>query len=188
MKRTIVLLSAVLLVSTMATAGVSNPDDFESYALTNAWAPTEAGEGWVTEAAAPGNHHDIRTGTNGNATTVYSQDSTNRDGAPEPPGSTGQNLTGYWFANIPDADVPVTKTHLEFQMAGNYYGDQFRLYMGRDAGVYWAFSWGVTIDRRTPKDEIEFRTYDYNEGDIYSSEFLPTVLSDNTWYVLEAEE
>ena len=124
MKRTIVLLSAVLLVSTMVTAGVSNPDDFESYALTDAWSPTAIGEGWTVDAAAPGNHHDIRTGTNGNATTVYSQDSTNRDGVTTPPAHIGQNLTAHWMGNIADADVPVTKTHLEFQIAGYYFGDQ----------------------------------------------------------------
>ncbi len=46
MKRTIALLSAVLLISAVATAGVTNPDGFEGYALTTDWAPTLAVEGW----------------------------------------------------------------------------------------------------------------------------------------------
>ncbi len=46
MKRTIALLSAVLLMSAVATAGVTNPEGFEGYALTTDWAPTLAVEGW----------------------------------------------------------------------------------------------------------------------------------------------
>ena len=46
MKRTIALLSAVLLISAVATAGVTNPEGFEGYALTTDWQPTLAVEGW----------------------------------------------------------------------------------------------------------------------------------------------
>ncbi len=190
MKRTIVLFSAVLLVSTLATAGVSNPEPF-NYALTDAWAPTAAGEGWTVDAAAPGNHHDITMGTNGNATTVYQQDSSNRDGVTVPPAQVGQNITAHWFANIPDADVPVTKTYMELNYESPYYGDQWRVMLSRTAGVSWAYSWFIELNDMGDANSGQLRSYDYNEGDIYSSAVLPLpggVIEPGNWYVVEVEE
>ena len=190
MKRTIVLLSAVLLVSTLATAGVTNPEPF-NYALTDAWAPSAAGEGWTLDAAAPGNHHDITTGTNGNATTVYQQDSSNRDGVTVPPGHVGQNIVAHWFANIPDADVPVTKTYMEVNYEANYYGDQWRAMLSRTAGVSWAYSWFIELNDHSDVNTAQLRAFDYVGGSIYydTAITLPGgVLEKGNWYVVEVEE
>ena len=202
MKRTIVLLSAVLLVSAVATAGVSNPDGFEGYALTTAWNPTIIGEGWILdqEGSMPptaDNFFEIATGTNGNATNVFKVTSGH-----------GANMESEWHMSIPDADVAVTKTSFEFQAAGYVYGSEYRFNMNRNSGVNWASTWGLYFGYGSswgwgnPVDGTELvtlSTYDYN-ADVYPGPgfeqrytvtipdmegFEPT---NGVWYVVEVEE
>ncbi len=189
MKRTIVLFSAVLLVSTLATAGVSNPEPF-NYALTDAWAPTAAGEGWTVDAAAPGNHHDITAGTNGNATRVYQGDSSNRDGAGAG-AAPGQNMVAHWYANIPDADVAVTKTYMELNYESPYFGDQWRVMLSRTAGVSWAYSWFIELNDMGDLNSAQLRSYDYDGVGNYYDTAIPLpggVIEPGNWYVVEVEE
>ena len=148
MKKTIVLLSAVLLFSAVATAATTSPEGFEGYALTTDFTyATFAGEGWNnfnTEGNPnyPGPNGEtvqIVNGSAGNATQVLQVDS-----------PVGLNLhVDYNGLNIPDSAGPLTKTSVDFN--GQFlFGSEFRIYMARNtdaAQAVWGGNrtWGIVI-------------------------------------------
>ena len=199
MKSTIILLSAMLLVSGLAAAGVTNPDGFEGYELTDAWNPTVGGEGWIRYGEhgnpAAGNSVEIVAGSlPANTTQVLKVDS----------GANGENLTTQWYANIPDADLPITRTTIDFSATAPLFESEYRVMIVRRATYYWAYTWGITIGwgnwwgggEGVPT--AEFSTWEYNEnpeqslGPVFNREpmlgmeaFEP---ADGVWYVVEVEE
>ena len=126
MKRTIVLLSAVLLVSAVATAGLTNPDGFEGYALTTQWAPTQVGEGWTVNEEGgpidPGHHVAIIDGTLAANTTQVMEINSSVDGG---------NVTGFWYASIPDAATPVTSYGADHAPTQFLFGSEYRSAIAR---------------------------------------------------------
>ncbi len=188
MKRTIVLLSAVLLASTLAGAGVTNPEGFEGYALTTTWTPTEIGEGWVNNEPAPGNYHEIIMGTlPENTTQVYRGDSTNRDNEPTPPGHHGQNIHSEWRQSTPDAAVPVTTTSCDWAWTGSWYGSEFRLMIQRFETAYYLNTWYIEIDERSWKHHIQLAAtngIDAEGQDIHAAPVdIPQDALEWEWYI-----
>ena len=189
MKMEIVLLSAVLLMSAVATAGVTNPDGFEDYALTTAWDPTEAVEGWTVSVANAANSVSIIAGSlPGNTTQVMQIDSMVDAG----------NVTGNWYASIPDAAGPVTRYSMEVA-ATSLWNGQHRLSVARKSsagsvsslievgyGVWWGGGAGLPA--------ATFLAADYDDGGArtWHTEAIPGLAGFEPgvsgWYVIEFED
>jgi hypothetical protein len=144
MRKVIVLLSAVLLISVVATAATTNPEGFEGYALTNDWQPTLAVEGW---------HLEQMYGVDGGVASLVD------DGgdqvldivsAAAPGGGAMYGMVGHpgWDADGPaDADVAVTKSGFDFKPIGGANGSEFHAKLTRaDAAVEWyQATWEVGV-------------------------------------------
>ena len=203
MKRTIVLFSAVLLISAVATAGVTNPEDFEGYSPASPWTPTEAGEGWtIDDAWGGGDTASIQGGTGGNATQVLK---INDEAA-------GYPLWTHWSANIPDAATPVTTTSWDYLAVANSLGSEFKMQFSRANDNWWQFTWLVGVrdgsygDFGTPfgndgpdgagqhvyaylttHDEYGWNPVEPTEEIIFPLSGASTAI-DGNWYTVEVQE
>ena len=163
MRKVLISLMMLSLVPALVRAGVTNPEGFEGYALTDAWDPTVIGEGWL-RFGQNGDPHvsnsvEIAVGSEAeNTTQVLKVDSTGN----------GENLSAEWFGNVADSAAgPVTTTTLQFMPDIGYGGTEYRMWITRQSGVYWAYSWTVLIGRGNdiwwPGDDFYLQTYDFNE-------------------------
>ncbi|MFC1677844.1 hypothetical protein ACFL3G_12390, partial [Planctomycetota bacterium] len=97
------VLAAIVFISMFILAlpvfaGVSNPEDFESYSPTINWQPTEAGEGWDLPAG-PGYIPQIVAGEGPDGSQVLELDAWN----------SSSNGEGTWYASAPgDGIVSMT--------------------------------------------------------------------------------
>ena len=187
MRKVLVSLMVLSLVPALATAGVTNPDGFESYALTTAWTPTEIGDGWVNNEPAPGNYHEIIMGTlPENTTQVYRGDSSNRDNLSLPPAWPGQNIHAEWRQSTPDAAVPVTTTSFDWAWTGSWNGTLFRLMISRYEGAYYYYTWYIEFDERYDAHTQTLRVtngIDVDGNGTYATTPIPTDGIDLGWYV-----
>ena len=185
MKRTIVLLGALLLIPALATAVVVNPEGFEGYAATGDWNPTQEGEGWVCfgEKGSPaeGNSVKIIAGSGGNSTKVLRINSS----------ANGENLVSEWYQTISNADGDVTRNTFDWRWMGNYGAAEFRACFSRFNATTSYNTWNVEVDARGRAHEIKFLTGTSNDG---NSKLNSTVVPGGTdfkkgkWYTLEVEE
>ncbi|KKL20935.1 hypothetical protein LCGC14_2450500, partial [marine sediment metagenome] len=151
------------LVPALATGGVTNPEGFEGYALTDTWNPTVIGEGWLRFGEngypATGNSVEIAVGSEPeNTTQVLKIDSTGN----------GENLSALWYQSIADADAgPVTTTTFQFMPIIGHGNTEYRMSISRGTGFSGAYSWSVLIGRGGanwwPNEALHLSTYDYNE-------------------------
>ncbi len=194
MRKVLVSLMVLSLVPALAGAGVTNPDGFEGYAITDTWTPTEIGEGWVTgaegpEGVNPGNYNEIVMGSSGNDTLVYFADSTNRDNEPLPPagqGHTGENMYAYWYQSTPDAAVPVTTTSWDWQQTRNFNGSEFRSMVSRSEGAYYYYTWFVEFNEVGAAHTSDLRVtngIDVDGNGTYAITPIPADGIEFNWYV-----
>ena len=200
MKKVLVSLMVLSLVPALAGAVVTQPEGFEGYTLTTAWAPTVIGEGWTTTgeggSVAEGNYHEIITGTlPENTTQVYRADSSNRDNVTMPPAHPGENITARWYQTTPDAAVPVTTTSFDWAWTDSWYGSEFRLMIGRAEDGY--NTWGITFDERGSNHTSELNAnngIDVVGNPTYHSTPIPADGIENeryvqdVWYHVDVEE
>ncbi len=148
MRKVLVALMVLLFVPALAGAAVTNPEGFEGYALTTAWDPSKAVEGWTYDeeghAITEGNSIEIADGSFGNATQVLKVDSS----------VNLANLKAYWHYSIPDASNPMTYTSVDFSPTEVGFVSEHRLSFGRHSAIadgpppdgWGGFRpWGITI-------------------------------------------
>ena len=203
MRKVLFSLMVLSLVPALAGAAISNPDGFEGYALTTDWIPTVIGEGWIrygeTGDPAEGNSVEIADGSlAGNTTQVLKMDS----------GTNGENLAYEWYANVADADVPLTKTSFDFAATEILFGSEYRLNVARVGIGTWPgyASWSIMVAYGSwwgggpgiPYAKLQ--TWDHNEpGDIavFNNEDILGAFDEITgdfepgnevWYAVEVEE
>ena len=134
MRKVLISLMVLSLIPALAGAGITNPEGFESYALTDAWDPTVIGEGWIRyglladgdPTPAPGNSVEIAVGSEAaNTTQVLKIDTTGN----------GENLTAEWFQSVADADAgPVTTTTFQFMPIIGHGNTEYRMSISRGTG------------------------------------------------------
>ncbi len=206
MRKILISLMILSLVPALATGGVTNPEGFEGYALTDTWNPTVIGEGWLRFGEngypATGNSVEIAVGSEPeNTTQVLKIDSTGN----------GENLSAAWYQNVADADAgAVTTTTFKFMPDIGWGNTEYRMFATRQSGFYWAYTWSILIGRGTtpwsPNIDLNLQTFDHNEvayeepgpnpdqktyredlpgGDLIVISSSP---DDNIWYTLQVEE
>ncbi len=185
-------MSALLLVPELATAGVMNFETFD-YALTNRWTPDQD-EGWtITDQWDAGSYAEIKPGSLAENTSQVMV--TNH--------SVGEawGVESSWFANIPDAAVPVTKTSWEFTSKNFFFGSEYQMKMARlNDPVSWEnYSWQIgvrvggydEVDADPAHDNVSYlRTLSY--GGVWIEEIIPGMEGfeprNGVWYRVEVEE
>ncbi len=211
MRKTLISLFMLSLVPALAAAGVTNPEGFEGYALTTAWAPTAGVEGWTVAGepypggtANEGNYFEIITGTlPENTTQVYRGDSSNRDGVTTPPAHDGENIDAFWHQSTPDSANPVTTTSFDWAWTSSWYGSEFRLMImryemdGEEADDH-QFTWYVEIDERSWKHHIKLGAANGidAEGDVTWADWVDIPQDslewewymEDIWYHIDVEE
>ncbi len=208
MRKVLVSLMVLSFLPALATAAVTNPDDFEGYALTTDWIPTVIGEGWLRygELGDPqtGSSVGIITGTLAGNTTQVLELNTNN--GYEEPGS-GENLTGEWNMSVPDSAVPVTQYSMEFAATGFLFGSEYRNLIARKSlagetgvlieigyGNWWGGGMGIPEANLLAADyDAEGnRTWDIEAILGVNGEFDPDtgtfVPGNEVWYVVEFED
>ena len=151
MKSTIILLSAMLLVPSLATAGVTNPEGFEGYALTNDWQPTLTGEGWQFTHI-----HDV----SGAVAKIVSDGAGGQYLETDNSAGNWMGLDGnpMWDADGPaDADFAVTKSGFDIRPTTGTLGSEFVAKFARysDPDEWWQGTWevGIRVGRYTEAGE-----------------------------------
>ena len=215
MRQVLIALMVLSLVPALAGAGVTNPDGFEGYALTDAWKPFIGADGWwcygeTSQQGTAGHSFEIVAGSlPANTSQVVKVDSSL---------NAAENMSLTWYENISDVDGgAVTKTSFEFTAIAPWNGEtiqggnidglpDYRLSTSRHAGVYWAYSWNIVVGwgdwwgggEGVPS--ATFNTYDFNDvayaGDVPPqkiwTETIPGMEAfepgNGVWYVVEVEE
>ena len=137
MKRTIVLLSAVLLVSTMASA-TTNPDGFEGYALTTDWGTGE--NGWTLGKMY---------GVEGGQVASIQDDGGNQILDINSQG--GYGMVSTWDGNAPDNAAYVTTSGFDFKPIAGSMGSEFHMRMTRTDATVAASQYTWQVGARVSK-------------------------------------
>ena len=212
MRQVLISLMVLSLLPALAGAGVTNPDGFEGYALTDAWKPFIGADGWwcygeQSQQGAAGNSFEIVAGSlpaNTSQVVKVSSPATEFPGQ-EPPYA--ENLSLTWYQSIADVDGgPVTTTSFEFTSLAAWNETEYRMSTTRHAGVYYYYSWHILVSwgeiwgGGVGVPAATFNTYDlpldytgnpYDE-DKYHRETIPGMGTfapgDGVWYVVEVQE
>ncbi|KKK90639.1 hypothetical protein LCGC14_2720990, partial [marine sediment metagenome] len=187
MKVTMMIVVALLIACGQAMGVVSQPDDFEGYALTNDWSPTKAVEGhevYLAGALVTGEFRGISNGTNGNTSQVLEIANDNA--------GSDSNLGTDWFRSVPDAEADLVVHSMDWQMlSGPGQKSRHRIGSSRPDGAYWNIAWGWYFlryeDGRATTTEVGYSdvpgdntwTYTVPEGESWELD---------TWYTTEVEQ
>lgn len=177
------VLMLVLGYGSIVQAGVTNPEGFETYAVTTNWIPTQAGEGWTLWGTPQylGDGIQIQPGQSGNSTQVL-QAINMKD---------GNNLGADWYMSIPDADAPLTTTTFDFHLIDfNELPNYGRFIFSRlpDKNASWNYSWALMVKNLYGTRSIELAVP--NASGVYNKELLDggDAWEKGTWYSMEVEE
>ncbi len=136
MKVSMIIVVALLIACGQTMGGVTQPDDFESYALTNDWNPTVAGEGhspYIGGAMVPGDFRGITNGSNGTQVLEIDNDNSGSD----------SNIGVDWYRSYPDADANLVLHSMDWIMHdGPGQKGRHRIGASRADSKYWNISWG----------------------------------------------
>ena len=132
MRKVLVSLMVLSLLPALVGAAVTSPDEFEGYATTDDWQPTEAVEGWVMGDLFADHYPfdwkgEIKTSmVDGNTSQVLAT-------VPRTtiPADNEGGLVSTWYKSLPDAAAPVTKTSWDFAPTGNVLGNQWLMHVTR---------------------------------------------------------
>ncbi len=174
----------VMFVCASANAGVSQPEDFESYALTNDWDPDKTADGitrFHDSGGSVNDHIEIVTGTNGNTSQVVKYDG--YDGP--------KNLGTNWYKSIMDSEASLVSISYDWQVTGERDGGFARHGSTRFAGwTGWDFVYAVEIAQTSGGSHSAKIGINKAGGDDWSAR-LPGANDSwdlNTWYTLEVEQ
>ena len=138
MRKVIVSLIVLSLLPALATAAVTNPEGFETYALTTDWQPTQAVDGWETDILWRGEVADVPDGnlpwwaeikvSEVAPNTSQVQSVTPRKEWPK----YGQGgLVSTWYQSFPDSGGPITRTSWDIAPVNQTLGDQWLMHVSR---------------------------------------------------------
>ena len=187
MKVTMMIVVALLIACGQAMGVVSQPDDFEGYALTNDWSPTKAVEGhevYLAGALVTGDFMGISNGTNGNSSQVLEIDNDNS--------GSDSNLGVDWYRSVPDAEAALVVHSMDWQMlTGPGQKSRHRIGSSRPDGAYWKMAWAWYFlkyeDGRPTTTEVGYMNA---AGDDNWTDTVPD--GENweldTWYTTEVEQ
>ena len=187
-------MSAVLLMSVVATAGVTNPDGFEGYVLTTDWQPTLPVEGWNLDLmyGVPGGQ--LASIEPGQFLEINFQGGYGMEGQP------------MWDADGPaDAATAVTTSGFDIKLLSYSFGDNFvaRFDRADDTEPWYHSTWEVGFrvgsfgDFTTPHGPAAGTgTYVYlrtwvgpgDEQTIPGPGQVADLVGDGNWYSVEIEE
>ena len=138
MRKVLVSLMVLSLVPTLAAAAVTNPEGFETYALTTDWQPIQAVDGWETDFLWRGEVFDVPDGnlpwwgeirvSEVAPNTSQVQSVTPRKEWPK----YGQGgLVSTWYQSFPDSGGPITRTSWDIAPVNQTLGDQWLMHVSR---------------------------------------------------------